>query len=147
VPSRADARNVRPSRFSTEARYTDFVLARLVTLGLGASLVLAACGNGDAVIGQTSALSCPGVDASATCETDGAPFDAILPILQKSCIPCHDTSAPDAAWPLTTYDDVEAWSGVIEGDILRCSMPPADGGVPITSAERLALVNWMICNP
>jgi uncharacterized membrane protein len=123
------------------------VLVRLVTLGLGATLALAACGNGDSIIGRTSALTCAAVDASATCETDGAPFDAILPILQKSCIPCHDTSAPDAAWPLTTYDDVAGWSEIIEGDVLRCSMPPADGGVSITNADRLALVNWMICNP
>jgi cytochrome c5 len=124
------------------------VLARLVSLVLGASLALAACGNGDAIIGQTSAaLSCPAVDASATCQTDGEAFDAILPILQKSCIPCHDTSAPDAAWPLTAYSDVEAWSGVVEGDLLKCAMPPADGGYPLTDADRLALINWMICNP
>jgi cytochrome c5 len=124
------------------------VLARLVTFGLGASVALAACGNGDAVIGQTTAaLSCEAVDASATCQTDGEAFDAILPILQKSCIPCHSVSAPDAAWPLTTYHDVEAWSGVVEGDILNCTMPPVDGGYSITDTERLALVNWMICNP
>ena len=127
------------------------MLARLVAFGLGASLAFAACGNGDAVIGQTSATStaqgCPAVDASATCQTDGEAFDAILPILQKSCIPCHDTSAPDAAWPLTTYSNVEAWSGVVEEDILKCAMPPADGGYSITDDERLALVNWMICNP
>jgi cytochrome c5 len=123
------------------------VLARLVTVGLAASLALAACGNGDAVIGRSSALTCEAVDASGTCATDGEAFDAILPILQKSCIPCHYTSAPDAAWPLTTYSNVEAWSGVVEEDILKCAMPPADGGYSITDDERLALVNWMICNP
>ncbi|HEX4406374.1 MAG TPA: hypothetical protein VH560_16160 [Polyangia bacterium] len=125
------------------------MIARVVTLGFGASLVLAACGNGDAVIGQTTAaaLSCPAVDASATCQTDGEAFDAIQPILQKNCIPCHDKSAPDAAWPLTTYDDVESWSGVVEEDLLKCAMPPMDGGYSITDSERLALVNWMICNP
>ena len=62
-------------------------------------------------------------------------------------MPCHSDSV-GSNWPLTTYDDVAGWADVIASDVVTCTMPPADGGVPITEHDRITLVNWFVCgNP
>jgi hypothetical protein len=94
----------------------------------------------------TAALTCSALDAGATCPTDGPTYEAtIQPILARSCLPgCHDSS-PDAAWPLTDFDDITAWSTYIESDLIRCTMPPPDAGVAITDDERNEIFTWLGC--
>ena len=88
--------------------------------------------------------SCMHVDASATCTTD-AGYATIQPILAKSCLPaCHDGS-PDAAWPLTDYDDVQAWTSFIAEDLLRCTMPPLTSGYPMSRQDRETILQWIVC--
>jgi len=65
-------------------------------------------------------------------------------------VPCHDGTMKDVVtgedvWPLTTYDDVAEWGSIVKNSILECTMPPADGAVPITDAERSAIVQWVLC--
>ena len=123
-----------------------FCLAAL----LASSLTLAACGSGSSNAPQEGSLyaSCTDIDASATCSTDGASFEAtVQPILAKSCLPaCHDGS-PDAAWPLTDYDDVQAWTTFVSADLLQCAMPPVAnaGQYPITRHDRETILQWIVC--
>jgi hypothetical protein len=107
---------------------------------------LGACGNSRAI---EELVQCGTVDASsAACPADGGAggltYAQVEPLIVKSCVPCHDGMMTDV-WPLTDYGDIAAWASSIKNSILDCSMPPADGGVPITNAERSALVQWVLC--
>jgi hypothetical protein len=118
--------------------------AGLRAICVAATLALCACGGGSGGP-KTSALTCDPLDAG-TCDTDGPTYEAnIQPILARSCLPaCHDGS-PDAAWPLTDFDDITAWTTYIQSDMINCTMPPADAGLSITTAERTAIVHWLGC--
>jgi hypothetical protein len=123
------------------------VNVRLRAICLAALLALGACGSSGNAPPEGSPYACAAVDASATCVVDGSSFEAsIQPILAKSCLPaCHDGS-PDAAWPLTNYDDVQAWTTFVAKDILRCSMPPPGSGYPMKEVDREAILNWISCD-
>lgn len=115
---------------------------------LALALAVCACANSENTPVESSLYgSCTDIDASATCATDAGFEAAIVPILQKSCMKnCHDGS-PDAAWPLTDYDDVQAWSDYVSEDIIQCTMPPAAeaSGYPITRQDRETILNWIVC--
>jgi hypothetical protein len=106
-------------------------------------LVLTSCG-GEKIVGpqQSAVFICHDVDAGASCA--GENYGTIKPIIDRACVPCHfDSDAPDASWPLTTYDDVREWDDQIRIDVLNCSMPPRDAGVTMTDNERARVVNWI----
>jgi hypothetical protein len=109
-------------------------------------LAICSCGNSANTPTESSLYgSCTDVDASATCTMDAGFEAAIVPILTKSCLPaCHDGS-PDAAWPLTDYDDVQAWTDFISTDLVQCTMPPATSGYPISRHDRETILNWIVC--
>jgi hypothetical protein len=113
-------------------------------------LALAACGSSEnAPIVSSIYGSCTDVDAATTCPDGGVTYGAnVQPILARSCLRgCHDDS-PDAAWPLTDYDDVQAWRDFIKTDLLRCTMPPVaqSASYPITREERETVLKWTLCN-
>jgi len=113
-------------------------------------LALSACGSSSNEPATNSLYgSCTNIDASATCMTDGSSFEAtVQPILAKGCLnACHDGS-PDAAWPLTDYDDVQAWTTFVSKDLLQCTMPPNTASYdkyPITREDREAILQWIVC--
>jgi cytochrome c5 len=107
---------------------------------------LSACGSSSNAPATTGELVCNAVDAGASCATDGPTFESLQPVFARACNPCHDGTTPDGPWPLVNYDDVASWSSLIKSDILNCSMPPSDGGIPITDHERNAIVNWVLCD-
>jgi len=116
---------------------------------LASLLALAAvgCGNSKPV---EELVQCGPITASTTCPSPAPTFAQIQPIVEKSCVPCHDGTMKDVVtgedvWPLTTYDDVAEWGSIVKNSILECTMPPADGAVPITDAERSAIVQWVLC--
>ena len=116
-------------------------------LALFLALAAAACGNSKAV---EELVQCGPVDASTTCPSPPVTYAQIQPILEKSCVPCHDGTMKDVAtmddiWPLTTYENVAEWESLVKDVILTCTMPPADGDVPFTNAERSAIVQWVLC--
>jgi hypothetical protein len=114
------------------------------------ALAVGSCGGGSTST-TASPLVCDDVDASTSvCEAGAGPtYAAIEPIVAKSCLPCHNDPNPDPdggdTWPLITYDDVAGWTSVVKEDILNCSMPPADGGVPMTAHDRDLFVQWILC--
>jgi hypothetical protein len=122
------------------------VVVRALTLA--SLLAVCACSSSSNAPVQGSLYdSCTNVDASATCSTNAGFDNTIAPILAKSCMKnCHDGS-PDAAWPLTDYDDVQAWTTFISQDLLRCTMPPVNAGpdYPITREDRETILNWIVC--
>jgi hypothetical protein len=129
--------------------------ARSVTLAtlasMGALLAFAAaCGDSSAPEPSAAAVedaihaSCT-PDAPAVCTMPSARYAEVAPIFQKSCDPCHEDDAADGQWPLTQYDDVYPWASLVRQDLCSNAMPPADGGVPIAAADRLALLAWIQC--
>ena len=85
------------------------------------------------------------VTAPTTCPTPSPHYSDIAPIVQRDCVPCHSGATPDGPWPLTGYKQLADWAGVIQDDLGNCTMPPLDGGVPITAADRLAILVWLQC--
>jgi hypothetical protein len=144
LPRAADGR----ARGRGKALYATGVSALARALCVASLVALCACSNtsNEPVVSSIYG-TCTSVDASATCVGD-AGFDAtIVPIIAKSCLKsCHDDS-PDAAWPLTDYDDVHAWAEYIAQDLLQCTMPPVNAGpsYPITREDRETILNWIVC--
>ena len=91
--------------------------------------------------------SCTALDASV-CTSPPPSFSAdVMPIVNRACnATCH---APGVGpWPFTSYDDVHDWETIIQGDIIRCSMPPADAAAAngvLTDSERATILDWMAC--
>jgi uncharacterized membrane protein len=121
---------------------------------LACSLALAVCascgGNSNSDPPRSDAGICVEPDASkAVCADGGGPnYARVRSIVATACVPCHneETAAMDGGtWPLTTRDDLASWTEVITEDILNCSMPPADGGVPMHRRDRDLLVQWLLC--
>ncbi|HVU50926.1 MAG TPA: hypothetical protein VHL80_09590 [Polyangia bacterium] len=116
-------------------------------------MAICACGSSsNAPAEGTIYASCTNVDAGTTCVGAAPGFASdIVPILQKSCLPaCHDSpeGTPDAAWPLTDYDDVQSWSTFIAADIIGCAMPPLANAsqYPITREDRETILQWILCD-
>jgi len=120
----------------------------LRAISLAATLAICACSSSsNAPTEGTIYASCTNVDASAVCQSDAGFEAAVVPILAKSCMKnCHDGS-PDAAWPLTDYDDVQAWTTFIAMDLLTCAMPPVASAAqyPISRHDRETILQWIIC--
>lgn len=79
----------------------------------------------------------------ATCDAGVPTFTDLQPILKARCQTCHDGTGPN--WPLITYSHVADWQDAVRSEIVRCTMPPLDGGVVITYAEREAIFTWVRC--
>lgn len=120
--------------------------AEFGALCLAAAVALCACGSSSNAPPADSQYACPAVDAGAACVADAATYQTtIQPILARSCLPaCHDGS-PDAAWPLTDPDDIQAWKSYVDEDLTRCSMPPPGSALLIDGVGRAAILNWLAC--
>jgi uncharacterized membrane protein len=123
-----------------------FALAGAATLMVAA----ASCSNtapraaADAGAAGSAALVC-NVSAPTVCPDPPPHYGDVSGILQARCVPCHDDT-PDAAWPLQTYEQVAEWADVVRDDLIRCTMPPADGGITIAEDERTAILTWIRCS-
>jgi hypothetical protein len=81
---------------------------------------------------------------SSTCEKPAPHYGDVAPILDRSCNSCH-TGIGQAPWALTDYEHVSAWAESIQQDLSMCTMPPLDGGVAMTAADRLEVLDWVQC--
>jgi hypothetical protein len=122
----------------------------LLTLAAGsAALALVACSSspapqsGDAKVESAIEATCTAT-TPPTC-TSTPHYADVLPILNKSCVPCHPGPAGSPQWPLTMYSDIEPWAGVVQDEVCEGAMPPADGGIPIDPSDRLTLLDWVQC--
>ncbi|HXJ22232.1 MAG TPA: hypothetical protein VMT03_18580 [Polyangia bacterium] len=118
---------------------------------ISAVLTAAACSSGPGARGSSSdgggigaAVPCS-VTAPTSCPSPGPSFADVQPIIQQNCAgPCH-SGIPGGPWPLTSYEHVADWADVIRSDLVACNMPPADGGVSLDDADRLAILTWIRC--
>ena len=85
------------------------------------------------------------VTAPTACPSPAPTYDDIAPIVQQHCTGCHSDAPNGGPWPLTDYTHVSDWSDDIRTDMIYCSMPPADAGITITTAEREKLLAWIRC--
>ncbi len=110
---------------------------------------LCACGPSGA---YTSADPCAGPtpeDVPSSCPTPAPTYSQdVLPILERTCLPCHSPQWPDEFNPpdLAGYDRVYEMRGTVQYSIAGCWMPDeAAGGVPLTEPERQAIMGWIVC--
>ncbi len=79
----------------------------------------------------------------ATCTGTVPTFTDLQPIFAGRCQSCHNGSGTE--WPLVTYQHVADWQDQVRSEIVRCAMPPLDGGAVITYEEREAIFTWVRC--
>ena len=111
------------------------------------------------VVGACQTQEAAGVDAGATddvavfvctitaptvCPDPPPHYADVAPIFQSACVMCHN-GVPAGPWPLLQYSHVADWQDVIRANLLDCSMPPPDAGVPMTNEERTAILTWILC--
>lgn len=97
----------------------------------------------DGGTGNEPTPSCS-VPAPTSCPEPAPHYADVAPIFEQRCVLCHkgDFSGP---WPLTDYGHVADWQDSIRSNLLDCSMPPSDAGVPMALEERLAILTWIRC--
>ncbi|HEX3769550.1 MAG TPA: hypothetical protein VHV30_01740 [Polyangiaceae bacterium] len=101
---------------------------------------------GDAALAvENEILASCSVSAPASCPAPAPRYADVEAIFTETCVPCHAGTTASPQWPLDSYTRVNAWAPDIEAELLDCDMPPIDGGVPITAAQRTALLAWLGC--
>ena len=115
------------------ARFTPILLA----------LLLAGCPP-DPGPTDGGALACT-VEAPTSCERPELRYSDVKPIIDQTCVGCHDATFGDGPWPLASYTDVADWADTVRDDIANCSMPPPDGGMSITDEQRRLVLDWLRC--
>lgn len=123
----------------------------VLSLRLGCCFaLLAACSDSsmmepsDGGLGQDAAtpIQCA-VVAPTACPEPAPRYADVQPIFEQRCVSCH--SGRGEQWPLTTYQHAADWYGPIHDEVLTCAMPPPSAGIPITDAERVAILTWLRC--
>jgi predicted small lipoprotein YifL len=100
-------------------------------------------GGPDPLDGSPRPVSCS-VTAPTSCPDPPPRYADVQPIFEQRCILCHN-GTNDGPWALTDYEHIADWQEIIRADLLDCTMPPVDAGVPITRDERLAILVWIRC--
>lgn len=83
------------------------------------------------------------VKAVSACPTPAPTYAEVQHLFDTHCNVCHGTNGSE--WPLENYDDISAWQIDIRGQLLDCSMPPADAGTGMTLAEKQQILTWIRC--
>ncbi|MDB4976608.1 MAG: hypothetical protein JWN48_4949 [Myxococcaceae bacterium] len=111
------------------------------TQRLDASASDAALARADA----SASLAC-GTVAPSSCPTPPVRYADVEPIFRTHCVVCH-SPLWTGPWPLDAYQHVSDWQADIRADMLDCSMPLRDGGVPITITleERQQILAFLRC--
>ncbi len=93
--------------------------------------------------GDDSMLAACAVAAPTACPSPPPHFADVQPIFAARCGQCHDGTGPE--WPLKEYRQVADWQDSIRDRVLDCSMPPPESRIPMTVAERVAVLTWIKC--
>lgn len=113
--------------------------------GLSGSLIAVVACQEDSKDLQDSAtaVECD-MSLPTSCPDDAPRYAQVQPIFDEYCSGCHGKDWT-GAWPLDTYSHVADWADIIQGELLRCSMPPADAGVAFPAEKRRMLMTWIGC--
>ena len=95
---------------------------------------------GDAAI----TVSCPVAPPTSCPDPTAIRYADVAPIIEARCASCHSPlwAGP---WPLNTLSHVRDWTDDIRTNLIACTMPPRDAGIPMTQQERLTLLQWIRC--
>jgi hypothetical protein len=127
--------------------------ARLFLLGvlaLGAGPFASACSSSSPVApsdggeqGSPGTGLCPS-DVPATCPTPEPSYqNDVVPILKRDCLTCHGPNGI-AGYDESTYTAVFNQRAPILDQVSACLMPQS-GSPQLTTAERVALLGWLVC--
>jgi hypothetical protein len=93
---------------------------------------------------EDAGMMCDAV-APTECNDAGLTYAAdVKPIIDAHCVPCHYGQI-GGPWPLTSYNDVADWQDTVRDDLVRCTMPPADAGTVMSTAEKQKVLDWLRC--
>jgi uncharacterized membrane protein len=106
--------------------------------------VAVGCSSSDSQDTRTTTAAVCLATVPADCPDPAPAYADVAPIFTERCASCH-TEDVGAPWPLDTYERVTDWTPVVRDDLLRCTMPPSDSDVSMTSAERQRLLTWIDC--
>jgi hypothetical protein len=84
------------------------------------------------------------VPAPTACPTPPPRYPEIASIIKQRCASCH-SPLWTGPWPLDSYGHVADWQDTIQANLLDCTMPPPEAGVPITVEERVSILTWIRC--
>lgn len=84
------------------------------------------------------------VTAPNSCPSPAPTYADVAMIINRRCESCHSPRWT-GPWPLDTYQDVADWQDTLRSNMLDCSMPPLDSGIPMTNEERLVILSWLRC--
>src|SRR5207302_2395058 len=79
-------------------------LLYVMKFSVAAALCLAACAR-SVTINPDAGMSC---DSPRPLTCTGQHYDDVKPLFTRYCVPCH-WGDPTGPWPLTAYEDIEAW--------------------------------------
>jgi hypothetical protein len=84
------------------------------------------------------------VVAPTSCPDPAPKFADVQPIFTEQCGACHGRDWT-GEWPLDNYSHIADWQDSIRDELVRCSMPPLDGGVVIALEDRMKILHWLRC--
>jgi hypothetical protein len=125
------------------------LLPLLLPVGLGAGCARDPGGQQPADAGITedaedaAAFVC-NVQPPTVCPDPPPHYPDIAQIITLRCVPCHNGTVA-TTWPLLQYSHLADWNDLIRTQMIDCSMPPPDAGVPMTNDERIAILTWILC--
>jgi hypothetical protein len=126
-----------------------FIGGSLIVLACGASTPAPPGGEPDAGPsipdgGTGPEPSVCAVTAPASCPEPAPRYADVEPIFQSRCVVCHK-GEEGGPWSLGDYGHVADWQDTIRTHVRDCTMPPEDAGIPMTVAERTAILTWIRC--
>ena len=68
----------------------------------------------------------------------------VASIIEQRCATCHYADNTQSGDVFVEYEDVYSVRQTVLTRIYGCVMPP-DGAAPLTSDERRALLQWLVC--
>jgi hypothetical protein len=87
------------------------------------------------------------VVAPTSCPDPPPTYADVQPIIAEHCIPCHSPDTPGGPWSLHDYRHVADWQDTIRSNLLACTMPPPDAGMPpLPADESMLILTWLRCD-
>jgi len=82
--------------------------------------------------------------APTACPDPMPTYDEVEPLIAERCVTCHDGLHTNT-WPLSDYQHVSDWKDTIRSAMLDCSMPPPEERLPMSTEERMLILEWLRC--
>ena len=102
--------------------------------------VWSGCGKGTTKPAPACTVSAP-----TECPSPSPHYQDVQGLFTRYCVDCH-WGAEEGPWSLAEYALIADWADLVRRDLLDCSMPTEDAGVPhMSNGERVAILTWILC--